>query len=543
MNTTQPLFHIDRIMPTLVKFGSIVILGISIGVVSTLYSPIFPLVGTALFTLAAIGIYINSQYRHAYRDVTATQEISLLETKKAGFLFYLFYCSFFLSITIPKSGRTIAGVPVTIANLCILLTLVWWLVSLLFSPKSLSKIPVLKPIFLFIIYGMIAGLIGLLLQNLRRSVVLDFVAFIGFIPLYFLVCHVARTEKEIQKMVWVVVVSICLVCLYGVLQTRLGFERMAIPGITEQYGKVMYQGVGRWNIIEGGATKVYSTFQNGNIFGNHLATFVPFIGGVLIGLPRSKKRMIGIGIFLLSCYVLILTYSRGALVGTASGFFVLAVLFKKIRLRAIVVLLLVVTICAVFFYQYADRPELVRYDIRRIVTEPDRFSAGRFERANQVLLGFYNFPLSEKLFGAGFGGVLISPLGWYFSYADNLYLTLLFKMGIVGIILLGVMLIQLFLSLLRLRARVQNVYWQGLINGGIAGLFASLVHNLADTLWFFPPLSANFWFLAGITMASAIIATRVAGSTEQVEPTKPSVTKRSSQFSRQKVGVGIVTMK
>jgi len=261
---------------------------------------------------------------------------------------------------------------------------------------------------------------------------------------------------------------------------------------------------------------VYSTFQNGNIFGNHLATFIPFLGGILIGLPSSKRKLLFSGIFLLSCYVLILTYSRGALVGTIAGILILALISNKIRSKAVIVVLLIFSMLFIFLYQYSDRPEIARYDIRRIASEPDRFSAGRFERAKQVIAGFHKLPLSAQLFGIGFGGVLISPIGWSFEYVDNLYLTLLFKMGIVGLVTLIGVLVCLFSKLLKLRSRTPDLYFQGLITGGIAGLAASLIHNLADTLWFFPPLSANFWFLAGITMSIAIIGSQNVESDEQM---------------------------
>jgi hypothetical protein len=502
MNTPQTPFQMTL---SVMKFSSILAIGISTGIVSSIYSPIFPLILAALFAVTAIWFYASTQRRLAAPAIV--DDLSR-ESFNNNVFFYVFYLGFFLSVTIPKSGKTVAGIPVTTANLVILITLACWFVTVLVFQKSLFHIPLVRPLLLFIIYGIASALIGFVHQNSRRSLVLDFVAFIGFIPLYLLACQLLRTRKHVHLIVGAVILSIFLVCGYGVLQKRLGFERVTIPGITEQHGKIMYQGVGRWNVIEGGGQKVYSTFQNGNIFGNHLATFIPFLGGILLALPSSKRRLLGLTVFLLSCYVLILTYSRGALVGTISGILALAFVAKKIRLKAIIILLLIVAVIGGFLYRYADRPELTRYDIRRISTDPNRFSAGRLERAKQVILGYYELPLAEKLFGIGFGGTLVSPLGWRFEYVDNLYLTLLFKMGAVGIALLSAVLIGLFWLLLKFRAQTSNLYYQGLINGGIAGLFASLVHNLADTLWFFPPLSANFWLLAGITMAIAMISAR-----------------------------------
>jgi hypothetical protein len=46
---------------------------------------------------------------------------------------------------------------------------------------------------------------------------------------------------------------------------------------------------------------------------------------------------------------------------------------------------------------------------------------------------------------------------------------------------------------------------------------------LADTLWFFPPLSANFWFLAGITMSIAVIGSQNVESAEQIRKASQKV--------------------
>ena len=490
-----------------VKFATILLLGVSVGVFSTLYSPFVALAGAIVFALLTFSLYVSSHARPV--DLIAGRPVVAIGTEpQHNLLFYLCFLSFFLSITIPKSGKTVANIPITVANMLILFTLICWLLTSFLSRKTFVVIPLKNLLLLFILYGAAVSLIGLVNDNQRKYVILDFVAFMGFIPIYFLVCYVVRTPAHLRKIVWAIGLSSFLVCSYGLLQTKFSFDLIALPGITEQSGKIMYEGVGRWNVVEGGAIKVYSTFQNGNIFGNHLATFIPFLGGILIGPLSARKKIVPLGVFLLSCYVLILTYSRGALVGTLTGMILLAIISKKIRLKAIIVMLLIFAILIGFVQQYSDRPELTRYDFRRIAANPDQFSAGRVERAKEVLKGFANLPLTAKIFGIGFGGVLTSPSGGRFGYVDNLYLTLLFKMGLVGLAMLFAVLIRFFRTLLQLRLRVSDLYLRGLINGGIAGLFASLTHNLADTLWFFPPLSANFWFLAGITMAIAMLGAR-----------------------------------
>jgi O-antigen ligase len=211
----------------------------------------------------------------------------------------------------------------------------------------------------------------------------------------------------------------------------------------------------------------------------------------------------------------VLTYSRGALLATIGGFVTLALISKKIRVKALITILFAFIILLGIFWHYAERPEMTRYDYRRIAADPNRFTAGRLERSVQVLEGFSELSLMTKLIGLGFGGELVTPLHWRFLYVDNLYLTLLFKMGIIGLVCLLSLLVQLFLTLLKLCRKIDNPATRSLIYGGIAGLVASLIHNLADTLWFFPPLSANFWFLAGISMCIGMIGARQTEAARQ----------------------------
>lgn len=512
----------ERISQQFLKSASILLLGTGLGILANLYSPALVTIGTALFTFLCISLYIKTTVVRDVQTITVSSE-----HEQNTFLSYLFYLAFFLSITIPKSGRTISNIPVTTANIVILGALLFWAVRLIFSQESLFSLPLAKPLLIFILYGCFSIFIGLAQGNPYKIVLLDFVAFIGFIPVYFLVCNVVRTPSQIHKILWIVVISLILVCGYGMFQKRLGVERVAVRGITEQYNLIMYQGVGRWNVIEGGGQKLYSTFQNGNIFGNHLATFIPFLAGIVLGMQQSRKKIVLFAILLFACYILFLTYSRGALVGIIGGFMTLTVISKKIRIKAFLAIMLIMVILGTLLWQYADRPEMVRYDLRRISTDPHQFSAGRLKRAQQVLSGVAALPLPQKLFGLGFGGELSTPTHWRFMYVDNLYLTLLFKMGIVGVVILFIVLLQLFFLLFKYTHASQDMLSRSLLYGGIAGLVASLTHNLADTLWFFPPLAVNFWFLAGITVCIGMIATRQE-SVQQAAETRPTTKMRLS---------------
>ena len=498
--------------------GIVLLTGIGIGALTSQYSLLLTLIATTAFAFSSIALYASSWSR--WRTVSESTALPVDKTKNT-FLFSLFHLSFFLSITFPKSGRTISGIPITTANICILFTLLLWASKFIFSQMRHKKIYVSKAFIIFIFYGILASAIGFMKGCSHKFIALDFVVFVGFVPVYFLVCTVVSSRKHIRQLMITVVIGMVIVCLYGALQPRFGFEKIAIPGLTKQYNMATYEGVGKWNVIEGGGQKVYSTFQNGNVFGNHLALFIPLLGGLLLGISSlsSRKKIFLIGAFLLSCYVLLITYSRGALVSTIGGIMFLVFLSKKIRLKALIIMSVVLIFFLVFTQYYGERPELTRYDFRRVAEDPNRFSAGRVFRVKFVLDRFSEYPISEKLFGRGFGSGLV--VQQHCDYTDNLYLTLLFKFGIVGLFLLFGLLAIFFHRLFSLYRMTTDRQLKGIIAGGTAGMVAALIHYLADTLWLFPPLAANFWFLGGIAMMTGEIGSQQS-SLEKHPPSSES---------------------
>lgn len=482
--------------PEAFKVMSILVLGTGTGMLSASFSPVITLIVVAAFAITSVTMYAGLLSRPR-----VLAEAGLSETITSNrMLFFLCWISFFLSITIPKSGKTVSSVPVTTANLCILCSFAAWGITMLFSKKRTSHIPLAHPMLVFIVYGVSNAVLGAFYHNPLKLVVIEFSAFFGFIPVYFLVCSVLHSRQRLTYLIRTLLISLFLVCLYGGLQLHIGFERVAVPGITEQHGMINYAEFGgRWNYIEGGRQKLYSTFQNGNIFGNHLATFLPLLGGIILAAQARWKKMLLSGLFIGVWYTLFLTYSRGALAGAIVGMFVLAVIAKKIQFRAAGIMIIVLIALFFFIRQNADRPEFARYNIRRISESPNQFSAGRVQRVKYGWSVFKNLSLSKKLLGIGLGGEII---------VDNLYVYFLVKLGLVGIFIFGWMLYRFFSTFLQWRSNIADIALQSLMDGGIAGLAACLVHNIADVLWLFPPLSANFWFLAGITMSIGMIGSQ-----------------------------------
>ena len=92
MNILHERFGFQRVTQEIIKFGSVLLLGMSIGTLSTSYSPLFTVIGTVIFAILSIVLYTRS---YARREPIIEDGSSLTDVieERSGLLFYLFYFS------------------------------------------------------------------------------------------------------------------------------------------------------------------------------------------------------------------------------------------------------------------------------------------------------------------------------------------------------------------------------------------------------------------------------------------------------------------
>ncbi|NLF46245.1 MAG: hypothetical protein GX581_09220 [Syntrophomonadaceae bacterium] len=154
----------------------------------------------------------------------------------------------------------------------------------------------------------------------------------AIVPLlvYPLILWILLLLDEIYELPWKVLLYIpiaafTVVAVYAVLQFFLGIENIMIPGLTYNWTEAQDpRSFLLKNNYYGQYTKIFSTYQNGNVFGVNLLLFFPLVFELLY--DRSKlKGYLAMVVFIT---IALLTASRAVWVGVVFYIFLRFIIYK-----------------------------------------------------------------------------------------------------------------------------------------------------------------------------------------------------------------------
>lgn len=102
------------------------------------------------------------------------------------------------------------------------------------------------------------------------------------------------------------------IVIYGFAQAVFGSEAVAIQNITATFNEGFEEIINKHNIIRGldeDVAKIFSTYQNGNLFG------VAIVLGAPVALYTESRRFVSVAVFSLAVGISILSGSGGAIAG------------------------------------------------------------------------------------------------------------------------------------------------------------------------------------------------------------------------------------
>jgi hypothetical protein len=464
----------------------------------------------------------------------------------------IFFIAFFISLTFPRAGFYFQNIPVTAANILLGIVSLAWLLKRILNKKSpegpFEWIALIY--FGYVFFRFLPGITG----GEASKAIIGMIVMAGYGVLVFVTLYFLKTKRDISFVIILIILSLGLTAGYGLLQVFFDIETLSIPGLTELYGSpekpvVIYKD-GWYQVISGRAVaknimwggelwshpllvghKIFSTFHHGNLYGLHLAVFIPFIFG-LTGIYSIKKRIFLCLFLIMAMVVLIFANSRGALLGLSVGLITLmflSPLAERIRIFSSVtisflVFMLIISIAvfsnykitgvdpSVYFYRNFE-PRYITFAQNMAVfsqarlkkeykktenlgLEIDALSNKRFSLWRRALKDtFKGRTLREILLGNAFHKTSVSKL-------HNFYLLTIFEIGLTGFALFSLFSGYIILTSLRSLTRLKDKKLKAAAGGGIAGITAALTHNLFDFPFYYPALLANFWMLAGIVMVS-----------------------------------------
>jgi hypothetical protein len=330
--------------------------------------------------------------------------------------------------------------------------------------------PLNAPINLYILICLVSSFLAIIQGRLTIKISFFYnLKYIEYFLLFFMVANNLKSEKQIKRFVFFLLLTGLIVCLYSWIKIP-GGERLSAP----------------FERKSGGGEPA--------TFSGYLIVLMALTLGLALYSSSLKNRLLLLSLFGLAFVPFLYTLSRGGWVAFFPMFLMLIFLTK--RFKALLI--------AVFFVGLIILPLVVPQSVRARIKDtflPEKSyeflgkkislseSAGARLESWSVALREYN---KHPLLGAGIPGVKV---------IDNQYTRVLIETGAFGTLVFLWLLIMVYrLGKNTLLVTINNNFAQGVSLGFLAGFFGLLFHALSAASFIIVRIMEPFWFLAAIVV-------------------------------------------
>jgi O-antigen ligase len=384
------------------------------------------------------------------------------------------------------------GLTLTLLEVASIATLGTWFVTLMLRrDQRLATGAAALLIGLFIAETAFAFLIGVT-NGYNMATFHDYGKFLLAVLLVFVVWNVASDFTEARRLVNVLLVAGGAAAFLG-LSLYAGGATLTFKVLARlvPYG---YPTSDIVRYIEDNPAKplrLTSTSVDPNSFGGLLAVMTVLACAMAIARHRSISRWVSVPALGLCGLAALLTFSRGAWVGIAAGFAVLALL----RYRWLIVPGVLLAFAMAIFGLGAEFVHRFWLGI----TLQDPATKLRLREYQNALAIIRDHPF----FGVGFGN---APSINQQTGVSSIYLTIGERVGLIGLAIFLIVMLAIGLTGLRAwHSQVETPQGEMLL-GLLAALCSALTVGIFDHYYFnitFPHMAALFWIICGMILALA----------------------------------------
>lgn len=310
---------------------------------------------------------------------------------------------------------------------------------------------------------------------------------IAFVLSYFVVINTIENEKQFKFILYIFSIAAVITAFYGLYQYMFG----------DLYSQAWLDK----EMFEDIKMRVYSTFENPNVYGEYLILAIPIIAGLLWTEKGIFKKLFWLGSLGVTMLALALTFSRGCWLGIILAIGLLAIMIdRRFILLGIVALLFLPFVL----------PESIMNRFLSIGNMGDSSTSYRV----YIWMGTLAMLADYWFSGIGLGITSFNMIYPIYSYNDisaphshNLYLQLVVEFGIVGLIVFLGMLYNFYKETIISICKKKNILTSSLI----AGVSGFMLQSMFDHTWYNYRVVLIFW----IIIAFGLVSTKVSKSDEK----------------------------
>ena len=301
---------------------------------------------------------------------------------------------------------------------------------------------------------------------------------IAFAMAYFIIVNTIETKKQFKAILYMFVIAAGISAVFGIYQYIFG----------DVYSQAWLDA----DMFEDIKMRVYSTFENPNVYGEYLILSIPIAVSLFWTEKGFWKKAFLLGISGITMLAMILTFSRGCWLGILFALAILAVIID----RRFIILGLIGLMMLPFVL-----PDTI---INRFMSIGDMSDSSTSYRV-YIWMGSLAMLKDYWLSGIGLGETSFNTIYPLYSYnnieaphSHNLYLQIVSQFGIMGLIIFLAIVYNFYKDTTISMLKKKNI----LLAGIIAGLTGFFLESMFDYTWYNYRVILIFWMVLSFGIAA-----------------------------------------
>ncbi len=331
-----------------------------------------------------------------------------------------------------------------------------------------------------LIFILIVGITAFTSISLEESLNIALVM-IAFAFAYFIIINTIENKKQFKSILYLFVIAAALSAVYGIYQYIFG----------DVYSQAWLDA----EMFEDIKMRVYSTFENPNVYGEYLILAIPIAVSLFWTERGFWRKTFLLGIVAITTLAMVLTFSRGCWLGILLALAILAIIID----RRFIILGLIGLMCLPFVL-----PDTI---IQRFTSIGDMSDSSTSYRV-YIWMGSLAMLKDYWFSGVGLGETSFNTIYPLYSYnniqaphSHNLFLQIVSQFGILGLIMFLGVVYNFYKEATISMLKKKNI----LLAGILAGMTGFFLESMFDYTWYNYRVILIFWMV----LAFGIVASKL----------------------------------
>lgn len=369
-------------------------------------------------------------------------------------------------------------IPTMVALLLVAVTALSLLLKIAITPDfDLKYLKTNAWILILILVVCVSAMTSISLEESRNIALL----MTAFIMSYFIVINTIDNKKQFRFLLYVFAFASVITAIIGIYQYIFG----------DVYSQAWLDS----EMFEDIKMRVYSTFENPNVYGEYLILAIPIIFSLFWTEKGWLKKLVLLGMFGIDMLALVLTFSRGCWLGIILAIGILLLIIDRRFIWVGIVGLIVLPFVL---------PETIMNRFLSIGNLDDSSTSYRV----YIWLGTIAMLKDYWFSGIGLGTTSFNTIYPIYSYnnisaphSHNLFLQLIVEYGIIGLLVFLGVLYNFYKETTIGMLKEKNILTAGIVSG-VSGF---LLQSLFDNTWYNYRVVLIFW----IVIALGLVSTKI----------------------------------